>query len=69
MRTADSTTSSLVYFLGDHLGSTSLTVNPDGSKIAEMRYTAWGETRYTSGVTPTDYQYTGQRSEMNSTGA
>jgi hypothetical protein len=25
MRTADSTTSSLVYFLGDHLGSTSLT--------------------------------------------
>jgi RHS repeat-associated protein len=63
MRTADSTTSSLVYFLGDHLGSTSITVNPDGSKIAEMRYTAWGETRYTSGVTPTDYQYTGQRNE------
>jgi RHS repeat-associated protein len=63
MRTADSTTSSLVYFLGDHLGSTSITVNPDGSKIAEMRYTAWGETRYTQGVTPTDYQYTGQRNE------
>jgi RHS repeat-associated protein len=69
MRTADSTTSSLVYFLGDHLGSTSLTVDPDGSMIAEMRYTAWGETRYTSEVaTPTDYQYTGQRSEMNSIG-
>ncbi|KAF0107994.1 MAG: hypothetical protein FD146_1292 [Anaerolineaceae bacterium] len=63
MRTADSATSSLVYFLGDHLGSTSLTVNPDGSRIAEMHYTAWGETRYTSGVTPTDYQYTGQRNE------
>jgi RHS repeat-associated protein len=69
MRTADSTTSSLVYFLGDHLGSTSLTVDPDGSMIAEMRYTAWGETRYTSEVaTPTDYQYTGQRNEMNSIG-
>jgi RHS repeat-associated protein len=63
MRTATSTTSSLVYFLGDHLGSTSITVNPDGSKMAEMRYTAWGETRYTDGVTPTDYQYTGQRNE------
>jgi RHS repeat-associated protein len=63
MRTATSTTSSLVYFLTDHLGSTSITVNPDGSKAAEMRYTAWGETRYTQGVTPTDYQYTGQSNE------
>ena len=63
MRTATSTTSNLVYFLGDHLGSTSITVNPDGSKAAEMRYTAWGETRYTSGATPTDYQYTGQRND------
>jgi RHS repeat-associated protein len=63
MRTATSSTSSLVYFLGDHLGSTSITVNPDGSKAAEMRYTAWGETRYTLNVTPTDYQYTGQRNE------
>ena len=40
MRTATSTTSSLVYFLGDHLGSTSITVNPDGSKAAEIRYKA-----------------------------
>jgi RHS repeat-associated protein len=27
-----------------------------------MRYTAWGEVRYNSGVTPTDYTYTGQYS-------
>jgi hypothetical protein len=40
VRTSTATTSSLVYFLSDHLGSTSITVNPDGSKIAEMRYTA-----------------------------
>lgn len=26
----------------------------------ELRYSAWGETRYTSGTTPTDRQYTGQ---------
>jgi hypothetical protein len=57
MRTSNATTSSLVYFLTDHLGSTSITVNPDGSKTTELHYYPWGETRYTSGVTPTDYQY------------
>jgi RHS repeat-associated protein len=45
------------------LGSTSLTLNSSGSKIAELRYKAWGETRYTSGTTPTTYQFTSQRNE------
>jgi len=58
MRTGDS----LSYFLGDHLGSTSITTDASGNKIAELRYKAWGEVRYTDGDTPTDYQYTGQRS-------
>jgi RHS repeat-associated protein len=35
---------------------------------AEMRYKPWGEVRYTSGTMPTDYTYTGQRSEMDSLG-
>ncbi len=51
------------YLLGDHLGSTALTVNSSGSKVAELRYKAWGETRYTWGTTPTTYRYTGQRQE------
>ena len=29
--------------------------------MAELRYKAWGETRYTSGTTPTSFRYTGQR--------
>jgi len=54
----------VVYWLaGDHLGSTALTVNSSGSKVAELRYKAWGETRYTWGTTPTTYRYTGQRQE------
>jgi len=28
-----------------------------------LRYTAFGETRYATGITPTDYRYTGQREE------
>gem|GEM_PF-6638408 len=51
------------YLLTDHLGSTALTVNSSGSKVAELRYKAWGETRYTWGTTPTTYRYTGQRQE------
>jgi len=62
-----------VYFLQDHLGSTSITTNSSGTKIAELWYReaslersgrgkAWGEVRYTSGTTPTKYTYTGQYS-------
>jgi RHS repeat-associated protein len=52
----------LYYLLSDHLGSTALTADAAGNKISELRYTAWGETRYTWGSTPTRYHYTGQYS-------
>jgi RHS repeat-associated protein len=50
----------LNWILADHLGSTSITAAADGSKIAELRYSAFGEVRFSSGITPTEYQYTGQ---------
>jgi RHS repeat-associated protein/uncharacterized repeat protein (TIGR01451 family) len=54
--------SSTVYWLlGDHLGSTAITASSSGSKVGELRYKAWGETRYSSGTTPTSFRYTGQR--------
>jgi RHS repeat-associated protein len=56
------TNGTLNYLLGDHLGSTSLTTNVSGQIVSELRYRAWGETRYTSGTTPTKYTYTGQYS-------
>jgi RHS repeat-associated protein len=64
------------YFLGDHLGSTSITTDSNGAKVSEMRYTAWGEVRYswTSGQSTTpayslpEYTYTGQFSNMEDFG-
>ena len=51
------------YPLTDHLGSTAKTVNTDATVYGELRYKAWGETRYTWGTTPTKYRCTGQREE------
>jgi hypothetical protein len=51
------------YLLTDHLGSTAITVNENGSKQAELRYAPWGTIRYAWGEIPTDYRYTGQREE------
>ena len=53
--------STLYYTLSDHLGSTSITIDPSGNKT-ETRYKAWGEVRYQSGTLLTDRTYTGQRS-------
>jgi RHS repeat-associated protein len=60
MRTGSST---LNYLLSDHLGSTAITANSGGGLSAELRYKAWGETRYTWGTTPTTLRYTGQRED------
>ncbi len=56
--------STLEFILGDHLGSTSITTDASGAKIAELRYTAWGEVRYNWGSTFTNYTYTGQYSNV-----
>ena len=55
----------LSYLLSDHLGSTSITTNSSGVLVSELRYKPWGETRYSSGTTPTNYKYTGQREESS----
>jgi RHS repeat-associated protein len=68
MRVNDGETDDVYYLFSDHLGSTSITTDSEGDLYGEMRYTAWGEVRYTSGQIPTDYTYTGQRSEVSSFG-
>jgi RHS repeat-associated protein len=60
VRTIQGETDTLNWILNDHLSSTSITAAEDGSKIAELRYSAFGEVRFSSGTTPTGYQYTGQ---------
>ena len=53
----------ILYFaLGDQVGSTNVVVDASGTKVSELRYTAWGEVRSSTGTTPTDRTYTGQRS-------
>lgn len=52
----------LNFIIGDHFGSSSLMTDAGGNELASMRHTAWGEVRYESGASPTDYTYTGQYS-------
>jgi RHS repeat-associated protein len=61
-RIATRTGSTLNYLLTDHLGSTSIATSSTGVNVGELRYKAFGEVRYSSGTTPTKYQYTGQYS-------
>jgi RHS repeat-associated protein len=51
------------WLSGDHLGSTTLTANSAGTKIAEQLFSPFGTTRYSWGTTPTSYQFTGQRAD------
>jgi RHS repeat-associated protein len=55
----------LQYVLGDHLGSTSVVLNDDGTVDSEARYYPYGVTRWSSGTLPTDYRFTGERLEQS----
>lgn len=51
------------YMLTDHLGSTTVILEAGGNPVGELRYSAFGGTRFTDGDTPTTYHYTGQRED------
>jgi RHS repeat-associated protein len=54
------------FFVGDHLGSTSLTLDEDGDVYSEMRYKPFGETAWSSTTdTPTQRRYTGQLQDFD----
>jgi RHS repeat-associated protein len=64
------------YFLGDNLGSTSVTADANGAAVSTIHYKPWGEIRtpldsttnlpYNPG--PSNYTYTGQYSNMDDFG-
>ncbi len=60
-RIAMRTGTDVKFLLGDHLGSTSVTALASGAFDTEMRYYPWGGVRWASGVSPTDYLFTGQQ--------
>ena len=51
------------YLLNDHLTSTAIITNSSGVRQTELRYFAYGGTRYDAGGQMTIYRYTGQRIE------
>ena len=51
------------YLLGDHLGGTNVTANSNGVQISKLLYRPWGETRFSTGTTPTTWRFTGQRED------
>jgi RHS repeat-associated protein len=54
----------LHWLLADHLGGTAHTLS-GATETGEVRYKAFGTTRFTSGTTPTTYRFTGQREEAS----
>ena len=52
----------LSWLLSDHLGGTAHTLSGT-TETGEVRYRAFGVSRFTSGTTPTTYRFTGQREE------
>jgi RHS repeat-associated protein len=52
-----------LWLLGDHLGSTSVAANYNGTLYTRQGYKAWGEQRFIQGISPlpTTFRYTGQR--------
>ncbi len=68
MRTGTST-GTVNYLLGDHLGSQALTLTSTGARLntnTELRYYPYGVARYTAGTTPTTFNFTGQRKDSGS---
>ncbi len=57
------TSAGVVYLHGDHLGSTSAT---SGASVSAQTYYAFGNIRSTTGTTPTDFGFTGQRRDASS---
>jgi len=55
----------LKYLLADHLGSTTLSTDANGTVQAAAMYKAFGELRSTPSSLGTDYKFTGQREEAS----
>jgi RHS repeat-associated protein len=68
VRTIEGESDTLNWILTDHLSSASVIANEDGTLISEVKYSAFGEIRFNTGDMPTDYQYTGQLSQMDEIG-
>ena len=52
------------YPLADDLGGSNVTANgTNGAELGRVLYKPWGETRFSTGTTPTSWRFTGQRED------
>ena len=65
VRVAMRTGGQTYYLLNDHLTSTAITTNASGARLTELRYYAYGGTRYDAGGQMTIYRFTGQRWDVS----
>ena len=59
----DHTADTVVYPMGDHLGSIVASFDDTSNTVATVLYDPWGAERGGSGALPTDHRYTGQTSD------
>ena len=69
VRVETATTNVVSYLHADHLGSASLATTSGGAVHSQQRYYPYGAPRWSSGTLPTDYRFTGQRSEEATLGS
>lgn len=62
-RVAMRTSAGVTWLAGDHLGSTSLSMNSGGARVSEERYYPYGATRVLTGTMATDFLFTGQKND------
>jgi RHS repeat-associated protein len=55
----------LSYLASDLLGSATVTSNGSGTPTASQLYAPYGGARYSNGAMPTDYGFTGQRTDVS----
>ncbi len=60
VRTISGASDTIQWMLSDHLGSTSTTANADGTWNSSISFSAFGEIRASSGITNSNFRYTGQ---------
>ena len=62
MRIKDNTHNLVFFLFADQLGSTNVTSDQNGLMVSLSRYKPWGESNGGAGTRPTDFGFTGQRS-------
>ena len=62
---ASKTNDDIIYYHGDHLGSSNLLTDSDGFQVKRLEYTPFGTTYLEEGEVNTNYRYTGKELDQS----